>query len=67
LIYSNVFYFYFKIPVFKGAVKSILDERESAGHYHGNDGLGDQFYWWRKPEFPEKTTDMPQSLTNFIT
>jgi hypothetical protein len=18
---------------------------------------GDQFYWWRKPEYPEKTTD----------
>jgi hypothetical protein len=22
--------------------------------------LGDQFYWWRKPEYPEKTTDLPQ-------
>ena len=21
---------------------------------------GSQFYWWRKPEDPEKTTDMPQ-------
>ena len=21
---------------------------------------GDQFYWWRKPEFPEKTTDLLQ-------
>ena len=20
----------------------------------------DQFYWWRKPEYPEKTTDLPQ-------
>ena len=27
--------------MFKGAVKSILDEGERAGHYHGNDGLGD--------------------------
>ena len=26
---------------------------------------GSQFYWWRKSEFPEKTTDL--SLTNFIT
>ena len=21
---------------------------------------GAQFYWWRKPEYPEKTTDLPQ-------
>jgi hypothetical protein len=21
---------------------------------------GDQFYWWRKLESPEKTTDLPQ-------
>ena len=21
---------------------------------------GGHFYWWRKPEYPEKTTDMPQ-------
>jgi hypothetical protein len=21
-----------------------------------------QFYWWRKPEFPEKTTDLPQVI-----
>jgi len=28
---------------------------------------GSQFYWWRKPEYPEKTTDCPMSLTNFIT
>jgi hypothetical protein len=21
---------------------------------------GDQFYWWRTPEYPEKTTDLPQ-------
>ena len=23
--------------------------------YHGS-----QFYWWRKPEYPEKTTKLPQ-------
>jgi hypothetical protein len=28
---------------------------------------GGQFYWWRKIEYLEKTTDLPQSLTNFIT
>jgi hypothetical protein len=22
---------------------------------------GYQFYWWRKPEYPEKTTDLPQT------
>ena len=21
---------------------------------------GVQIYWWRKPEYPEKTTDLPQ-------
>ena len=23
---------------------------------------GGQFYWWRKPENPEKTTDLPQVI-----
>ena len=22
--------------------------------------ISDQFYWWRKPEYLEKTTDLPQ-------
>jgi outer membrane receptor protein involved in Fe transport len=22
----------------------------------------DIFYWWRKPEYPEKTTDLPQVI-----
>ena len=21
---------------------------------------GGQFYWWRKPQYPEKTTELPQ-------
>jgi hypothetical protein len=24
---------------------------------------GSEFYWWRKPDYPEKTTDLPQ-VTN---
>jgi hypothetical protein len=28
---------------------------------------GDQFYWWRKLEYPEKTTDQSQVTDNFIT
>jgi hypothetical protein len=29
--------------------------------YHGENKLiFNAFYWWRKPEFPEKTTDLPQ-------
>ena len=25
---------------------------------------GSQFYWWRKPEYPEKTTNLPQVTDN---
>jgi len=28
---------------------------------------GGHFYWWRKPEYPEKTPTCRKSLTNFIT
>ena len=28
---------------------------------------GGQFYWWRKPEYPEKTSDLSQVIDNFIT
>jgi hypothetical protein len=27
---------------------------------------GSQLYWWRKPEYPEKTTDLLQGIDNFI-
>ena len=26
-----------------------------------------QFYWWRKPEYPEKTTDLSQVTDKLIT
>ena len=28
---------------------------------------GGQFYWWRKSEYPEKTTDLSQVTDNLIT
>ena len=28
---------------------------------------GDQFYWWRKPEYPEKNTYISQITENYIT
>jgi hypothetical protein len=28
---------------------------------------GGQFYWWSKSEYPEKTTALRKSMTNFIT
>ena len=27
--------------------------------------IGGQFYWWRKPEYPEETTDLPQVTDKF--
>ena len=28
---------------------------------------GGQFYWWRKPEYPGKNTDLSQVIENLIT
>jgi hypothetical protein len=25
-----------------------------------SENRGSQFYWWRKPEYPEKNTDLPK-------
>ena len=27
---------------------------------------GSQFYWWRKPEYPEKTTKLPQVTKDIL-
>jgi hypothetical protein len=29
--------------------------------------FGGQFYWWRKPEYPKKTTDLSQKLLGVVT
>jgi hypothetical protein len=26
----------------------------------------DQFYWWRRPDFPEKPTELPQVADNLF-
>jgi hypothetical protein len=28
--------------------------------------LGGQFYWWRKPEDPEKTTDLSHAISGYL-
>jgi len=27
---------------------------------------GGQFYWWKKPDYPEKTTDLPQVIDKLV-
>ena len=45
------FYFLF----FFVCSKTCLKPKTCSTIYHGG-----QFYWWGKPEYPEKTTDLPQ-------
>ena len=39
-------------------IKFISDLRQVGGFQFSN--RGGQFYWWMKPEYPDKTTDLLQ-------
>jgi hypothetical protein len=41
--------------IVKASDMHVHAERPYIQLYHGS-----QFYWWRKPEYPEKTTDLSQ-------
>ena len=47
LVYSNYIYFGGENMVFNATFNNIS-------------GIEGKFYWWRKPEYPEKITDLPQ-------
>jgi hypothetical protein len=35
-------------------------------NYLGNNGIGGQFYWWRKPEYPAKKTPICRKYISYI-
>jgi hypothetical protein len=67
----------FNVPVYT-AILSFSFHRDNVGHLWWFMVLtprstifqlyrGSQFYWWRRPAEPEKTTDLPQVTEKFIT
>jgi hypothetical protein len=51
-----------KWNLFRNIYASISDNFQ---HYFSYKYRGGQFYWWRKPEYPEKTTDLSQVTDKF--